>query len=104
MTHTAAILRSWEHIRPVFAACANGKGLTSWIDLVRILDTGQDGIALTRFRGTRNSGVVRRRLNRWEKAGLVILYHNLDAPRHATNRKPLLYIRATPKAAKLLRL
>lgn len=96
------IAKSWERTRPVFARGNNSKGINAWIDLVRIIAAGPQGIPMQQFRSKRNSGRLRQQLDKWESAGLVILWHQIGDL--ASNGRRRLRIRATPKAITLLQL
>jgi len=96
------IVASWRRTRKVFSAGHNSLGIASWIDLVTLIAAGPQGLPLQQFRKHRNSGVIRRRLDRWEKAGLVILWHHIGD--NAANGRKRLRVRATSKAHHLLNL
>lgn len=101
----ASMLQSWDAAKTVFRLSATtAPRTTEFFDLLRVIAAGRAGLAYNDLRTTRHRGRFQRRVRRWEQAGLIHLYHNLTGPRHPINHKPLLYLRAQPKAAQLLRL
>lgn len=98
------ILNCWDAVKEVFGSTSGTPRTTEWFDLLRVVAAGDKGIKLETLRNLRNSGHVRRRVNRWIRAGLVQEWHDLNGPRNPVNNRFPTLLRATPKAPKLLRL
>jgi hypothetical protein len=98
------ILNCWDSVKEVFGSTSGTPRTTEWIDLLRVVAAGDKGLPLETLRNQRNSGHVRRRVNRWIRAGLVDEWHDLKGPRNPVSKQFPLVIRATPKAPHLLRL
>lgn len=83
--------------------------LAEWILLLRVVASGQAGITLAELGSDRDqrrrnhAGRLRRRINRWKIAGLVVEFHDLSK-RHPLTNKPCLRLRATAKAILFLQL
>jgi hypothetical protein len=97
------IIECWDAVKTVFGTATGPPRATEWIDLLRVIDAGEKGMPLETLRNHRNSGQVRKRVNRWIRAGLVQEWHDLHAPRNPINRQFPLVLRATPKALTFLR-
>lgn len=97
------ILASWDAVKAVFQTTPNcAPRLTEWIDLLRVVNTGKDGIKLNDLRGERSYGRTVKMVNRWQRAGLVWVWLDTE-DRHPLNYKAPLRLRALPKAATFLR-
>lgn len=98
------ILDCWDAVKEVFGSNSGTPRTTEWLDLLRVVAGGERGIALETLRNQRNSGAVRRRVNRWLRAGLVVEFHDITSPRNPVSKLFPCRLRATPKATQLLRL
>jgi hypothetical protein len=98
------ILDCWDAVKEVFGSNSGTPRTTEWLDLLRVVAGGERGIALETLRNQRNSGAVRRRVNRWLRAGLVVEFHDITSPRNPVSKTFPCRLRATPKATQLLRL
>lgn len=101
---SAIIVRSWKATRTVFRrGRTNSKGINEWINLVTIVSHGPGGVLLKELTGKLNRQRFRRQLTDWEKAGLIVIWHDRHT-RNPRNNRPLQRLRATPKLHKFLRL
>jgi hypothetical protein len=98
------ILDCWDAVKEVFGSNSGTPRTTEWLDLLRVVAGEERGIALETLRNQRNSGAVRRRVNRWLRAGLVVEFHDITSPRNPVSKQFPCRLRATPKATQLLRL
>lgn len=100
----ALIVRSWKATRKVFRrGRVNSKGINEWITLVTIVSHGHAGVLLAALNQNCNRTKFRRRLTDWEKAGLVVVFHDRKHV-HPLTKRPMQRLRATPKLHKFLRL
>lgn len=107
MTTTEAatlILRSWNATKPVFRrGRVNSKGINEWIQLISIVAAGPSGMLYKDFNRGLNRQRLRRKVEDWHRAGLVVLAHDFNH-RNPQNNRPLQRLRPTAKLLKFLRL
>lgn len=107
MTTTEAatlILRSWNATKPVFRRNrVNSKGINEWIQLISIVAAGPTGMLYKDFARGLNRQRLRRKVDEWHRAGLVVFAHDFTQ-RHPLNKRPLQRLRPTAKLLKFLRL
>jgi len=109
MTTAADILAAWQAVEKAFRPKGIGAPrLAEWFLLLRVVAAGREGITLAdlgynKDRRRNHAGRLRKRINRWKTAGLVVEFHDLTL-RHPLTHKPCLRLRATPKALQFLHL